>query len=401
MALRVLDKKSYNRSFSAKELEDLQLNDTWIQCDVCDKWRLQLQEVENVSEDDYWECSMNKADAKNKSCDAPQRTQKWYEKEYFSAGKKDIGSPLKCMARESEDSAVPDELHQELVKKDKLLQILTTLSQEKRGKKKDRGGGELVSHFYFHDKMLLSDQDLNDEQETIRKMVAEEAAKRSSPARATASSGTVPSSAGRIGNAKITSPAAACAVKGSNQNTRAGDTEKNRRKASSFLSPRNGNSVANASSTGESVEKATTGMLRQTKLYVGGESNSSSKKKTVTKAAAGRRRTARKEACGNKPSRPVQNHSNKEANIRHASPIRDLASSGDFEAENESGSGPNNPNKSESPNWKTREGTNSSQDMPLSEKSSGENGRRRRKKDRPKPVPIPPGASFVDLCDSP
>jgi len=35
VALRVIDNKSINRSFTAKELRDLEETDTWVQCDRC------------------------------------------------------------------------------------------------------------------------------------------------------------------------------------------------------------------------------------------------------------------------------------------------------------------------------------------------------------------------------
>lgn len=39
VALRVIDGKTFNRCFSRSELDDLQKNNQWVQCDLCDKWR--------------------------------------------------------------------------------------------------------------------------------------------------------------------------------------------------------------------------------------------------------------------------------------------------------------------------------------------------------------------------
>ena len=40
LSLRVIDGKSFKGSFTQKELEGMELNDTWAQCDRCEKWRM-------------------------------------------------------------------------------------------------------------------------------------------------------------------------------------------------------------------------------------------------------------------------------------------------------------------------------------------------------------------------
>ena len=40
LGLRVIDGKLLRRCFSRKEVENLQVNDDWAQCDACSKWRM-------------------------------------------------------------------------------------------------------------------------------------------------------------------------------------------------------------------------------------------------------------------------------------------------------------------------------------------------------------------------
>lgn len=39
LSLRVIDGKAMHRCFSAKEVEDLNRQIDWVQCDKCEKWR--------------------------------------------------------------------------------------------------------------------------------------------------------------------------------------------------------------------------------------------------------------------------------------------------------------------------------------------------------------------------
>ena len=40
LALRVIDGKNFKSLFTEQELSNLVLNDTWVQCDKCEKWRM-------------------------------------------------------------------------------------------------------------------------------------------------------------------------------------------------------------------------------------------------------------------------------------------------------------------------------------------------------------------------
>lgn len=159
VAYRVIDGKSLSRCFSAREVEDLQASYHWVQCDSCGKWRILLGDVSDQdlpSKEAYWECSDNKSDPRNNSCSAPERTQKWYERNCFSSVDPDVGSPLKSMASESVDAIHPDgAANATLLARDECLQGLLELKQL-GGNKRKRNGRELVSRHYFHDVLLES-----------------------------------------------------------------------------------------------------------------------------------------------------------------------------------------------------------------------------------------------------
>jgi len=65
VAVRVIDKKTINRNFTARELADLQENDTWVQCDKCEKWRMLIGDTSDIDLEGEWYCNMNKSDDVN------------------------------------------------------------------------------------------------------------------------------------------------------------------------------------------------------------------------------------------------------------------------------------------------------------------------------------------------
>lgn len=75
---RVIDgKDSLNRCFTAQELEDMQQDVFWVQCDRCEKWRVLPRPTEEELPA-KWYCEMND-DVENNSCTHEERSQKWYE----------------------------------------------------------------------------------------------------------------------------------------------------------------------------------------------------------------------------------------------------------------------------------------------------------------------------------
>lgn len=74
VALRVIDQKSIERSFTASEVADLSKTIVWVQCEDCEKWRVLPGLTEEELLPERWTCSMN-ADTDNNSCDCPERNQ--------------------------------------------------------------------------------------------------------------------------------------------------------------------------------------------------------------------------------------------------------------------------------------------------------------------------------------
>jgi hypothetical protein len=84
VSLRVVDKLSIERCFTAQELEDLLNNMIWVQCEKCEKWRVLVNVVSDENIPELWDCSMNTTDPCNNSCEASEKNQAWYEKNYYS-----------------------------------------------------------------------------------------------------------------------------------------------------------------------------------------------------------------------------------------------------------------------------------------------------------------------------
>ena len=71
----VIDKKNPERSFTKKEMDLLQLENNWLCCDWCDKWRmlrpgLSAEEVEKQTSMDSWCCEDNIYDEDRQCCEA-------------------------------------------------------------------------------------------------------------------------------------------------------------------------------------------------------------------------------------------------------------------------------------------------------------------------------------------
>jgi CW-type Zinc Finger len=82
--------ESLSRCFTAEELEDMQQDFFWVQCDRCEKWRV-LPKPEELPE--KWFCEMNE-DLENNSCEHEERIQKWYEdRAYRGNAASDVAGP--------------------------------------------------------------------------------------------------------------------------------------------------------------------------------------------------------------------------------------------------------------------------------------------------------------------
>lgn len=160
LALRVIDDKSFERSFTKSELADLSTNITWVQCDNCNKWRM-LSEGTGEELPDKWYCKDN-VDLDHNSCDRPERTQTWHEQRQMGLIREQQGSPLKSMAQEEAESQGETAETLVMVERDSVLQELLNVEQKDKQSK-------LVSRYYFHDALLTSSKDTSEELESARK----------------------------------------------------------------------------------------------------------------------------------------------------------------------------------------------------------------------------------------
>lgn len=134
LALRVIDKQSIKKLYTAKELADLTAIDTWVQCDKCDKWRMLLAGQEAPEGSFY--CNMNVNDPRNDCCTAPERTALWYS----------LNRDL-SISGSSQDGASfsPDVSHQNAA--DDVLNHLVTVTV---------GQEPVVKRHYYHESLLRS-----------------------------------------------------------------------------------------------------------------------------------------------------------------------------------------------------------------------------------------------------
>jgi hypothetical protein len=140
LALRIIDSKAIDGFFTAKELEDFQESQLWVQCDKCDKWRMLFGE----SEEDLpekWFCEMN-TDEHNNKCELPERDQTWYF-DFFKNGLP--ASPQKPKTKMEQPKCQPEE-------EDELLSHLLSISENKKDT-------SLISRHYYHDSLLQSRHD--------------------------------------------------------------------------------------------------------------------------------------------------------------------------------------------------------------------------------------------------
>lgn len=170
LALRIIDRKTIERSFSAQELNDLKKNDTWVQCDYCEKWRMLIGDVKEEDIPEKWYCRMNKSDPLNNACTISEKTQSWYAMQYPPVDPKKpankptvvgvAASPAKFMTDEElSKPALSDETTQRLTSKDEILQHLLTITET--GKKSN-----IISRHYFHEALLESKGNLGETPES-------------------------------------------------------------------------------------------------------------------------------------------------------------------------------------------------------------------------------------------
>ena len=202
LSARVIDKRYPERSFNQRELDDIMATDTWVQCDICEKWRMipPYADFDPSSLPDEWFCSLNEFDKPRSNCEAKERDAKWYGDYFLRQRAKELRkkmaldpkhghqemsqgptesqpSQLESELRESVGVKVIDQDKAELTKRDDILQHLLHSSKcgeesQKKGNAKSATLGRCISNFHFHD-TLLGDSEMEKErakkQEDVRR----------------------------------------------------------------------------------------------------------------------------------------------------------------------------------------------------------------------------------------
>lgn len=101
---------------------------------------------------DKWFCEMNVDDDVNNNCSASEKDSKWYGRHYSDQLEVLKDSPAKCIARDSSDSAIPQDQKASLVERDEILKHLLEVTADKRK-------NSVISKYYFHDALLEETED--------------------------------------------------------------------------------------------------------------------------------------------------------------------------------------------------------------------------------------------------
>ncbi len=140
----VIDKKNPERSFTKKEMDLLQHENTWLCCEWCDKWRmlppgLTAEQVEQQTSMDLWCCEDNIYDEDRQCCEATERDQKWMLNYWEKRARQDAGINSQSQSQNDAPSnevlppnAITDEKHAEKTERDEVLQALLSRTEEKR-----------------------------------------------------------------------------------------------------------------------------------------------------------------------------------------------------------------------------------------------------------------------------
>ena len=139
----VIDKQNPERSFTKKELDLLQHENTWLCCEWCDKWRmlqpgLTAEEVEKQTSMEVWGCGDNIYDEDRQCCEAEERDQNWMMNYWEKRARQEAGINSQSQSQNEAPPAevIPstsiDENHEEYTERDEVLQTLLSRTEEKR-----------------------------------------------------------------------------------------------------------------------------------------------------------------------------------------------------------------------------------------------------------------------------
>jgi len=139
----VIDQANPERSFTRQEMDLLRVEDTWVSCNACNKWRmlppdLTADEVANLP--DEWYCKDNIHDPARSRCDAEERTGVWMVSYFERRAREEDGAYIQSQESqgflgEKGTTVVPPafvEKHQEYTERDEVLQTLLERSEEKK-----------------------------------------------------------------------------------------------------------------------------------------------------------------------------------------------------------------------------------------------------------------------------
>eukprot|EP00592_Proboscia_alata_P007541 CAMPEP_0194363742 /NCGR_PEP_ID=MMETSP0174-20130528/11594_1 /TAXON_ID=216777 /ORGANISM="Proboscia alata, Strain PI-D3" /LENGTH=3050 /DNA_ID=CAMNT_0039137361 /DNA_START=650 /DNA_END=9802 /DNA_ORIENTATION=+ len=190
---RVIDMKNPEAHFSAAELSNLMQLDDWVQCDMCDKWRMLPPGVQAPNNpDDDWYCSMNTHDAPRSKCAAKEESKEWYYLHYrltplnkvgeaalkaaggtlgITGSSNSVNSTDATSTDNSPSSIGIDSVNKaEHTERDVILkQLLECCQDEKqsassktKSKKKSKRSQACITKYHFHDALLNDEDDVDD-----------------------------------------------------------------------------------------------------------------------------------------------------------------------------------------------------------------------------------------------
>ena len=141
----VIDQKNPVRSFTKRELDLLQHENTWLCCEWCDKWRmlppgLTAEQVEEQTQKEVWCCDDNIYDEDRQRCDATERDQNWMLNYWEKRARQEAGVNSQSQSQNEapvnevlpSNSHLIDEKREEKTERDEVLQALLSRTEEKR-----------------------------------------------------------------------------------------------------------------------------------------------------------------------------------------------------------------------------------------------------------------------------
>ena len=166
----VIDQKNPARSFTRKELDLLQHEDTWLGCENCGKWRmlppgLTAEQREEQTSIEYWTCEDNIYDEERQCCEAKERDQIWMLHYFEKRARQDSQSQSQTEVPATEVLAPnsSDNADEEKTERDEVLQTLLSRTEEMRsaGKKavnKSKSSMSWVSKHTFQEEKTADDE---------------------------------------------------------------------------------------------------------------------------------------------------------------------------------------------------------------------------------------------------